>query len=301
MATLIRQANQHIFVGASQFGLPGATGPTGPYGVGTFVAGSVATSAQLPPAASVPAGQGYIVTQSPAGTLWTTNGSVWTNCGVYVGPQGPQGTGGIAGVQGFSGPKGSQGPPGPQGPQGPQGEVGLRGVVGSQGPQGPVGPQGQTGPQGPTEIINNSVVVPYISSVVFIDTTGNPGTWLNSGVSLNINGTGLPNCKKILVVMPNFTIRPNNNINYNFNGEICVKANDIAGFPKYKAYSYTAGYNSYSVPMIFYSDMVVLEQGVDYTTSSASLNFWVVGNANNPQFTFFGSTGTGQAFLIGFP
>lgn len=299
MSSLIRQANQHIFVGASQFGSPGATGPTGPYGVGTFVAGSVATSAQLPPAASVPAGNGYIVTQSPAGTLWTTNGSVWTNCGIYVGPQGPQGTAGIAGVQGLTGPKGPQGPPGLQGPQGPIGPVGIQGLVGPQGQQGPVGPQGQTGPVGPTEIINNSIVVPYVGSVVFIDTTGSPG-WLNSGVSMPIPAN-LAACPKILVVLPNFTIRPNNNLNYNFNGELCVKGNNIVAFPKYKAYSYTGGYNSYSVPMIFYSDMIVLEQGTDYTGASTSLNIWVIGNANNPQFTFFGSTGTGQAFLIGFP
>lgn len=301
MATLIRQANQHIFAGASQFGLPGATGPTGPYGVGTFVAGSVATSAQLPPASSVPAGQGYIVTQSPAGTLWTTNGSVWTNCGVYVGPQGPQGTAGFAGPQGFSGPKGPQGPPGPQGPQGPQGELGNVGGVGSQGAAGPVGPQGATGPQGPTEILNNSIVVAYIGATTFTDTTGSPSVWLNTTQSFNINGTGLPGCTKILAVMPNLTIRANNGINYDYNGEVTIKGNDIVGFPKTRAFSYTGGYNSYSVPMLFYSDMIVLEQGVDYTASTATLDIWVIGQANNPQFTFYGGNGTGQVFLIGFP
>lgn len=297
MATLIRQANQHIFVGVSQSGAPGPTGPVGPYGVGTFVAGSVATSAQLPPATSVPAGQGYIVTQSPAGTLWTTNGSVWANCGLYVGPQGPQGTAGVAGPQGFSGPKGAQGSPGAQGPQGLQGPQGQVGLVGPQGSPGPAGPQGATGPQGPTEIINNSIVVPYIGSTIFLQPSG----WTNSGASFNLSGTGLANCKSILAVLPNFTIRPNNNLNYNYNGELCIKGNDIAGFPKFRAYSYTGGYNSYSVPMLFYSDMMVLEQGVDYTASSTSLSIWVIGNANNPQFTFFGGYGTGESFLIGFP
>jgi hypothetical protein len=302
MSSLIRQANQNIFVGASQSGPIGPVGPVGPYGAATFVVGSVSSSSQLPPPSSVPVGSGYIVTQSPAGTLWTTNGSTWTNCGQYVGPQGLQGQTGPQGLQGFAGPQGPQGPPGPQGPQGPVGSQGIVGVVGPQGPAGPQGLQGQTGPQGPTEIINNSLVFGYIGSTTFTDTTGNPGVWLNTGQSFNLVGTGLANCTMILAVLPNMTISPNNGNNFNYSGIVSVRGNDIViAFPKTRGYSYTRGFNSYSVPLLFYSDMIVLQLGVDYTSTTSSLQIWVNGNGNNPQFTFYGGNGAAQAFLIGFP
>ena len=99
-----------------------------PTGVFT-IAGSVASTGLLPPAASVPLGTGYLV----AGILYVSNQIEWLNAGPVQGPSGP------------SGPSGPGGPSGPEGPSGPSGPIGL------------------SGPSGPTYKLRISATAPVTS------------------------------------------------------------------------------------------------------------------------------------------
>jgi hypothetical protein len=53
--------------------------------------------------------------------------------------------------------------------------------------------------------------------------------------------------------------------------------------------------------MVFYSDTTVLESLIDYDAATTSIELWVYGSANNPQFTFAGGNGSGEVFITGFP
>ncbi len=119
---------------AGPTGLTGQVGPTGPEGVaGPPGPQGVAGSDGLPGPTGA---QGPIGPTGPQGAMGP------------AGPTGPQGVAGVTGATGPAGATGSVGAPGPTGPTGPQGIQGIAGAVGPQGIQGVAGPQGPTGPQG---------------------------------------------------------------------------------------------------------------------------------------------------------
>jgi hypothetical protein len=122
-------ASWNLVLGAGEVG---PVGPTGPQGTSITFKGSVSTFANLPTSSRV-VNDAWIVDAD--GDLYVWSGSVWTNAGQIVGPQGPVGPTGQTGLQGNPGPTGADSTV--VGPTGPQGDL------------GPTGPQGITGPQGP--------------------------------------------------------------------------------------------------------------------------------------------------------
>lgn len=125
----------------------GPEGPEGPEGKGLELAGSVATYADLPPAA--PAGSAWLV--SSEGRVYTFTGTEWPaegSGGLIQGPRGATGPAGERGLQGVQGPKGDTGATGPQGLQGLKGDTGERGLQGLKGDKGDVGAEGVPGLHG---------------------------------------------------------------------------------------------------------------------------------------------------------
>ncbi len=130
-------------------GVPGATGPTGPAGVGvtgaTGPTGPTGVSVNGPTGptgdAGLPGATGPTGDAGLAGATGATGDTGPTGAGV-TGPMGPTGATGDAGLAGATGPTGA-GVTGPTGPTGSQGNTGLTG------PTGPTG-AGATGATGPT-------------------------------------------------------------------------------------------------------------------------------------------------------
>lgn len=101
------------------------------------------------------AGDYYV--DNTTGTIYSYDGTTWTDVGTFAGPAGPTGAQGPQGIQGpvgpqgpvgNTGPQGAQGPKGDTGATGPKGDIGLTGETGATGAQGPAGPQGAQGIQG---------------------------------------------------------------------------------------------------------------------------------------------------------
>lgn len=135
---------------AGQVGATGVTGPAGTDGTSVNIAGSVASSANLPTLSAGDVGSGYLTEND--GHLYVWSGSSWTDVGEIRGPQGatgPQGAIGASGATGAQGTTGLQGSTGTQGSTGATGSIGLSGATGSTGPQGATG---ATGPAGATTI-----------------------------------------------------------------------------------------------------------------------------------------------------
>jgi hypothetical protein len=122
-------ASWNVVLGAGEVG---PVGPAGPQGTSITFKGSVATFGNLPTTGRS-VNDAWIVDAD--GDLYVWNGTVWTNAGQIVGPQGPTGERGLQGEQGIAGPTGADSTvPGPQGEQGEQGEQGIQGVTGPEGP-----------------------------------------------------------------------------------------------------------------------------------------------------------------------
>lgn len=295
--SLLRQANETVFLSFAQGGPPGNTGPTGPFGLSVFVDGTVPQSSDLP--ASAPLYTGYITVDT--GDFWLYTGSLWINVGQYRGDIGPSGPTGPSGQTGLQGPNGPQGIPGATGPTGTIGGQGPRGPIGPGGIQGPTGPSGPTGPAGFSRPTGNSIVSGYTGTYTSTDTTGSPSTWLNTGISLPIS-VAQANCSFLMVNSMPISVRPNNGTNYNYNGLVCWKGDNIIPFQTVKSYEYTLGnVGTANPPTLFYSDTTVLEKLIDYDAASTSLELWVYGAAENPQFTFAAGNGSGEVFITGFP
>jgi hypothetical protein len=119
----------NLVLGAGEVG---PVGPAGPQGTSITFKGSVAAVVNLPTTGRS-VNDAWIVDAD--GDLYVWSGSVWTNAGQIVGPQGPTGERGLQGIQGEVGPTGADSTvPGPQGEQGEQGEQGIQGVTGPEGP-----------------------------------------------------------------------------------------------------------------------------------------------------------------------
>lgn len=295
--SLLRQANETVFLSFAQRGPQGNTGPTGPFGLSVFVDGTVPQSSDLP--ASAPLYTGYITADT--GDFWLYNGSLWINVGQYRGDVGPFGPTGPSGQTGLQGPVGPQGIQGATGPTGTVGEQGPRGVIGPAGSQGPTGIAGPTGPVGFSRPTGNTIVSGYTASYTSVDTTGSPGVWINTGISLPIS-PAQANCTYLMVTSMPINVRPNNNLNYNYRGILSWKGDTNVFFQTLKSYEYTLGNVGYAnPPTLCYSDTTVLQQNVDYDITATALELWVFGDGNNPQFTFAGGNGSGQAFVTGFP
>jgi hypothetical protein len=129
-------------------GHQGPVGHQGAAGTGIDIVGTHPTTPGAAEGAGLNPGEGLIAEDT--GHLWIWNGSIFTDAGQIVGPQGLQGSQGSQGVQGSQGEQGHQGNQGIQGAgsQGAQGDQGHQGGQGAQGHQGATGNQGNQGSQG---------------------------------------------------------------------------------------------------------------------------------------------------------
>jgi hypothetical protein len=127
-------------------------------------------------------------------TGYVGNLNVYSINGVQVSDKGSGGTGSI----GATGPTGATGPAGPAGVIGSTGATGPTGATGQAGAAGTTGTTGPTGPQGPANSIVNITSVndagtyypTFVggtgSKSVFIDTSGNPFTFIPSTATMNV-------------------------------------------------------------------------------------------------------------------
>jgi hypothetical protein len=122
----------------TMIGTGGATGPIGPTGAASTIAG--------PTGAQGPAGpQGPIGLTGPIGTTGATGPTGLIGLQGAVGLTGAIGTTGLTGAAGIQGPQGLAGPTGSTGPIGVTGATGSIGVTGAAGPIGIVGKVGFKG------------------------------------------------------------------------------------------------------------------------------------------------------------
>jgi len=118
-----------------------------------------------------------------------------------TGPTGPQGPPGVIGSTGETGPTGATGATGPAGADGIIGSTGATGATGATGPAGAAGTTGTTGPTGPAGPANSIVNITSVNDAgtyyptfvggtgsrsVFIDTSGNPFTFIPSTATMTV-------------------------------------------------------------------------------------------------------------------
>ena len=121
-----------------------------------------------------------------------------------------------------------------------------------------------------------------------VDTTGSGGAWINF-FTIPITSTEA-NAGTLIVTLPQVAWRANNGAgNYQWSAHLAIAGNEVSPsgspslYPTYKFYSHV-GSPDYQYGTIAISDVFILKNGIDYSTSgsSTSLKVYVSGIANNP-------------------